>query len=300
MISLLENQLRMQVRRSPTFRYYLKKAQQKFLGQERPEFYKNRVFQIFENIDLDRIPKKLDEPEGTLIEITNACNLDCMMCQTHLSARETGLMEPELFERIVLESKAMGLPGAGLHTVGETFVYKDLGVLIEIAERHNFPVWISTNAQFPERLKELYSQFPNMITNLRLSIDGATRETFESIRRGASFDKLIETCEVIYEINRKKKNYRIFTTIGALLNSETVLEIPIYFQQFDKYVEPRDISFGLITGLALDDSYFKETFPFENLIRHEAPCDYPFSNLHYTYDGKATVCCLDFNAELVI
>jgi hypothetical protein len=209
-------------------------------------------------------------------------------------------MEPELFERIIIELKSQGIPSAGLHTVGETFVYKDLSSLFDIVRKHNFPVWISTNAQFPERIKPLYDQFPDVFTNIRISVDGATRKTFENIRTGASFDKLIETFEVVHSINRGKRNSRIYSEVTSILNTEIIKEIPLYFKNFRKYVREIDINFSPITALVLDNTYFDETFPYENLIHLNAPCKLPFIDLSYTFDGKATPCCRDYNAELTV
>ena len=292
------NPIRRQLRKLPTVRYFLKKFMDRY--KNTAKFYFDNTLQALESIDLSASPKTFDKPQGALIEITNACNLNCLMCLTKESSRPVGLMKPELFERIILELKSVGIRGAGLHTVGETFVYSDLESLFEIVKKHNFLVWISTNAQFPERLEELYTRFPDVLTNIRVSIDGATRDTFEHIRTGASFDKLIESLEVIHSINKGKKNYRILSVINSILNIETLREIPLYFENFKKYVNESDINFSPITGLVLDNAYFDETFPYENLIHLNSPCRLPFTNLYYTFDGKATACCRDYNAELTV
>ena len=47
-------------------------------------------------------------------------------------------MEPKVFALIILELQKTGVTTTGLNTVGETFIYKDLEVLLEIAQFHNF------------------------------------------------------------------------------------------------------------------------------------------------------------------
>jgi len=81
---------------------------------------------------------------------------------------------------------------------------------------------------------------------------------------------------------------------------ETVKEVPLFFKTFQKYVFPESINFGVITGLSPDDSYFKSTFPFKHLIRSAVPCYMPFTNQYFTYDGKATMCCRDYNGEITV
>ena len=170
-----------QIRKYPYLRYILKTAKRKLDEKKYGDLYYRNTLQELNDININLIPQKLKRPQGSLIEITNACNLNCLMCNTKLSTRPPSLMLPEVFERIIKQLKVSGINTAGLHTVGETFVYSDLDILLEIAEKHEFRVWISTNAQFPECIEPLFLKFPKTFNDLRISIDGATRETFEQI-----------------------------------------------------------------------------------------------------------------------
>ncbi|HIF03717.1 MAG TPA: radical SAM protein, partial [Nitrospinaceae bacterium] len=198
-----------QIRKYPYLRYILKTAKRKLDEKKYGDLYYRNTLQELNDINIDLIPRKLKRPQGSLIEITNACNLNCLMCNTKLSTRPASLMLPEVFERIIKQLKVSGINTAGLHTVGETFVYKDLDILLGIAEKHNFRVWISTNAQFPECIEPLFRKFPKTFNDLRISIDGATRKTFEEIRVGGSFDKVIETLDVVKKLNEGKKFFKI-------------------------------------------------------------------------------------------
>ena len=300
MFKTLKGDFRHQIRKYPYLRYFLTMARRRLFRGKEGSSYHYDTLRILNNIELDAVPKKQERPQGTLIEITNACNLNCLMCNTKLSTRPAGLMSPEVFTRIIEELKVVGISSAGLHTVGETFVYKELETLFEIAEKLDFRVWISTNAQFPERIEPLYKRFPTVFSDIRISIDGATRETFEHIRVDGSFDKVIETLEILHRINNGKINSRIGVAIDSILNLATVQEIPLYFETFGKYVFSESINFGVITGLSPDDKYFRDTFPYKHLIRSAVPCSMPFTNQYFTFDGKATMCCRDYNGEITV
>lgn len=264
---------------------------------------KNRLKKIkalSKNLDLEPQYKKEKLPKGSLIEITNTCNLDCVMCNTKMSKRPVGFMEPQNFEMILRQLKGIGINTVGLHTVGEPFMYKNLEELFEIAERYGFGIWLSTNGQFPQRIEQLYRRFPNSANSYRLSIDGATPKIFEFIRRGASFDKLIESLETIHKINHEKPNYRIYLSIDSVLSMSNMFEAPIFFKAFVKYCWPENIYFHIINGLSPDTTYFWKEFPFSGLIRYNVPCCMPFRNIYFTYGGKATLCCRDYEEELVI
>jgi radical SAM protein with 4Fe4S-binding SPASM domain len=300
MLKILKEKARHQIRKHPHLRYFVKMMERNFLKNTFGSQYLQNTLKELKSIDISRVPQKQKRPQGSLIEITNACNLNCLMCSTKLSTRPPSLMSPEVFERIIKQLKVTGISNAGLHTVGETFVYKDIETLFDIAEKNDFRVWISTNAQFPERIEPLFRKFPKVLSDIRISIDGATRETFEHIRVGGSFDKVLETLDVIQSINKGKKFFRIGVSIDSVLNMSTIGEVPLFFKTFNKYVFPENINFGVITGLSPDDKYFRSTFPFKNLVRSAVPCHMPFTNQYFTYDGKVTMCCRDYDAEITV
>lgn len=292
------------LKRFPTLYFFLRykkiEVRHKLLNQLRKRNYFKTVKNLFKISDLNPQCIKEDFPRTSLIEITNACNLNCVMCNTKMSKRPIGFIEPRIFEIILKQLNTIGINNVGLHTVGEPFMYKNIEELLEIAESYGFNVWLSTNGQFPQRIEPLYRKFPITTRCYRFSIDGATRETYESIRRGASFDKLIKSLEVIHKINKGKKNYRIALSIDSILSMTNIFELPLFFKAYGKYCWPENINFNILNGLSPDPSFFWRDFPFSNLIRHMIPCRMPFKSIYFTYSGKATLCCRDYEEELVI
>lgn len=246
------------------------------------------------------VPVKHQRPRGAGIEITNACNLNCVMCNTKQQTRPMALMSGSVFERVAASLLEAGVPSAELHTVGETFVHKRLGDLIAIAERLGLRVGISTNAQFPDKIEDIYRRFPKTANSFRFSIDGATPETYEKIRVGGTFDKVLESFEVIHNINRGLKNSRVFLAVDSILCPDNIGEISKYFDIFGKYTWPEYINFHLVNTLSPDNSFFNSMLPFENLIRPSVPCSLPFHGIWFSHAGKALACCRDYEAEMVI
>jgi radical SAM protein with 4Fe4S-binding SPASM domain len=296
----LLNDVRRRVRKLPGVYYPLKQAQRSLLAPYTRQRYQDRAKVIAETFSLTPKPVKKARGGPALIEITNACNLNCKMCNTKSSTRPASLMSPDDFELILVKLKHAGIASIALHTVGETFVYRKLESLLEIARRHGFEVRLSTNAQFPERLEEVYRAYPDIANVFRFSIDGATKETFEDIRVNGNFEKVIECLEVVHRINDGRPNSRIFLNIDAVISMVNFHEIPLFFQEFGRYLWVEYMNFWLINGLSPDDTYFFKTFPFPNLIRHSAPCHQPFDSMHFTYDGLATMCCRDYNGDLTV
>jgi len=244
--------------------------------------------------------EKLDKPKSTHIEITNKCNLNCLMCNTKMSDRKGGYMTPKVFSKIISELSTVGIKGAGLHTVGETFMYKELDALVSIADKNKFDLFISTNAQFPDKIYDLYKKFPDVANTYRFSIDGAIEKTYEDIRVGGSFKKVLESLEVIHKINNGKINNNISFSIDVVVSLTNIKEVPLFFQKFSKYCFPENINFHLINGISPDASYFNDTFPYKNLIRSTVPCSLLFNSIFFTYDGRVTICARDYEAGLVV
>lgn len=244
---------------------------------------------------------KEDLPKGCpAIEITNACNLNCLMCRTKASKRPVGFIEPRILNIILQKLSAIGIKAVSFHTVGEPFMHKGLEELLEIAGGYGFRVWLSTNGQFPQRIESLYKRFPDLANWYRFSIDGATRQSYELIRQGASFDKLLESLEMIHRINDGKRNSRISLSITSMLGMTNIYDIAAFFKVYSKYCYPESMSFFIPYIVPSNADFAKKDFPFPNLIRPGAPCSMPFKSIHFTYSGKATLCCRDYEEELVI
>ncbi|MBI3635202.1 MAG: radical SAM protein [Candidatus Rokubacteria bacterium] len=233
------------------------------------------------------------------VEVTNACNLNCVMCNTKLAKRRAGLIDVSLFETIVDEVAAAGVGSVELYTVGEPFLHPKLDRLVAIAYDHGLNVYLSTNAQFPLRVQSLYERFEAPAPYLFLSIDGATKETYERIRRGARFERALETLEVVHALNQKRAT-RIPASIRSILSSSNIGEISLFFRRYAKYFGPRDINFQLINGISPDTSYFIEAIPFEHLVHRKVPCHMPFRNAYFTFDGKVTLCARDYDGDLIV
>ncbi len=244
-------------------------------------------------------PVTLDRPAWALIEINNNCNLNCAMCNTHLAQRPRGHMTPALFERIVDQLQGLGIAHPGLHTVGETFLHPDLPGLMAIARARNYPVYLSTNAQFPGALGRLIEDFAGVIHKIRLSIDAATPQTYRAIRRGGNFGKVLASLEKVHRFNQRSTR-PVDLHAGFVISQANVSEVGPFLDLVGRYTTPNNVRFFLIDGLSPSNAYFRETFPFPRLVRPNRPCRLVFRNVHFTFDGQLSLCCRDYDAEVVV
>lgn len=235
------------------------------------------------------------------IEINNNCNLNCVMCNTQISQRPHGNMDPELFERLIVFVKNHGhfyetLP---LHTIGEPLINPLLEEYFNILRKHEVRVMLSTNAQNLHNKLPLLCEYADVVDKIRFSIDGATEEVYEKIRRPGKFNRLIKNLKAFTEMNDKAglfKNVRI----DSIVSRDTMYQLAYHIQYYADYVPMDHIQLHLISGLSPDSTYFFEGSVLPEYIRKNRPCSEIFDGaIHILNDGRLTACCRDYEGDLV-
>ena len=163
-------------------------------------------------------------PDRLYVESTNFCNLRCVMCPTGLGviARPKGYMEMDLFRRIVDEVAPMQ-PALVLHSWGEPMMHAELFDMVRYARARDLWVETSTNITLltEERIRKVLA---SGMSQLYLAMDGVTKATYERVRVGANFDKVVRNVERLLELKREAgSKLRIVLQIIAM--NETKEEV---------------------------------------------------------------------------
>jgi MoaA/NifB/PqqE/SkfB family radical SAM enzyme len=148
--------------------------------------------------EVDYLPVKLD------LENVSRCNFQCKMCEVSSWPKMTRAadMPLECFKRIideqygVLEIKIQGL---GEPTMGGDNYFE----MIRYARAQ--PLWVRTTTNASRlHLKDYYAKLIDADPcEIQISIDGATKETFEKIRVGGNFERVCRNCQLVnaYDID---------------------------------------------------------------------------------------------------
>lgn len=232
------------------------------------------------------------------IEINKNCNLDCIMCNTSLSKRKNINMSLDLFEKIIIDLKGLGQSSVPLHTIGEPLINPLLEEYFKILRFYNISTFLSTNGQVLDKKLDLLIRYSDVIDTLRFSIDGATKETYEKIRRPGKFDKLIENLDIFNDINKNKKFFKN-VMIDSIVSEDVQSELAYHLQFYSKYTDMNNIGLHLIGGLSPDNSYFLHKSILKNHIVLNNPCKQLQQGLHILNDGRVTACCRDYNGDLI-
>ena len=135
-------------------------------------------------------------PVNLNLESTLGCNLECVMCGSHLSGvtKMRRSMDKDLLARV--EAQVVdGIEELSLTVAGEPFLTPRLPQFVAVAERHGAELSLNTNATL---LKDtgLLRRVMRQSSVLRFSVDGATAETYEAIRVKSDFATVIENIEL--------------------------------------------------------------------------------------------------------
>lgn len=140
-------------------------------------------------------------PKYIEVEVSTRCNLKCVMCE-HTYWKEPAVdMTLSQFKNII--DQFPGLVWIGLTGIGESFINNDFLDMLDYVKKRNITVelydaFYYINPQVSKRLIDLG------IDQMFISLDAATKETYESIRVGSDYDKVISNIKYMFEL--KKKN----------------------------------------------------------------------------------------------
>ena len=137
-----------------------------------------------------------DFPIHLDLELIYACNLRCIMCpfgvKTYKHPSYKGKeLDRDIIIKIFSEGKNHQLSSVRFNALSEPLLSRDLPDMIRLAiDNGVIDTFITTNALLLNRAKsrELIKAGLNHIL---ISIDGSTKETYESIRSGSNYEKVV-------------------------------------------------------------------------------------------------------------
>jgi MoaA/NifB/PqqE/SkfB family radical SAM enzyme len=227
------------------------------------------------------------KPRAAAIEITNACNLRCTMCNFTLMERAPRLMDFQVFKVAAEKCRDARISSVRFHSYGETLLHPELARMISYAAGLGLEVWISTNGQLlnSARAREILEAG---VSHVRYSIEGATAATYEKVRVRGKWDTLIRNMTRFKEL---RDEIRPGTRIGlnSVLMKETVDDIHLLKSVFGGLVD--EISVSPLEMLGARGEELAGPSMLEDGLDHRArrPCRLPWELMNITETSRAPV-----------
>ncbi|WP_022852155.1 radical SAM protein [Limisalsivibrio acetivorans] len=173
----------------------------------------------------DNFDRYFKYPVSISLESTYLCNLRCDMCCYHSEKYDRNWMENagapymdfDKYTGLIDEIASFGRnPTVELVHRGEPLLHKRLVEMVEYGSRKGIKISLVTNALELDADKSK-SLLDAGLTNMWFSMDGADRETYESIRRGSNYEKVIKNIHA-YIDTAEKSSSNTFTAMKYVLS----------------------------------------------------------------------------------
>jgi len=238
------------------------------------------------------------------IEVTNACNLKCVMCPRTTMDRPVGHMSRELFAKLVAElaPRRAWIESVALMGLGEPFLHKDLFALARLARDAALPnLYTSTNVTLldEERVNRLFAD--NVFDLLICSVDGVTKQTYESVRPGQSYEIVENNMERLLAAKRERGAKRPAIELQILLMKQTENEVEAFCERWAPMLGPTDrilVKEADTFGGQVPDVRIAAQQRREPAARFA--CRQLWKDLSIGWDGQVTVCCKDVLYKLAV
>lgn len=174
------------------------------------------------------MPGQVPLPEYVQIEPVGQCNLKCQMCP--IQFRRDGppygpvaFMKFETFTKILDDFP--GLKELHLQGLGEPLMHPRFFEMAEYAAAKGIKVSTNTNLTLINR-RRAESFVTSGIDCIHISIDGATKETYERIRAGSHFERVLNNIELILEARRAAGTDHPRIRLVMVLMKQNLHELP--------------------------------------------------------------------------
>jgi radical SAM protein with 4Fe4S-binding SPASM domain len=262
-----------------------------------------------------RMIPEVKRPVALMIEVTNHCQLSCVICAREYrwgQEMDKGHMDLEQFKRLI-DDNHVYLDRIGLTGLGETLLYPQLVEAVEYIRSRNrgLSIFISTNA-YQANAPDIVSKVADQIDTLQVSLDGID-SVFEDIRKKSHYDQFMHNLEEMAGLAEQTRmtvkfnmvvfedNYRQMVEVVKLAERMGVREI--FFNTFNLVANDVDMSAYDLYQSPEFRGEFERTLDTANesgiYIGYndlDAPkgfrhCDYPWDNFYITWDGYSVPCC---------
>jgi len=238
----------------------------------------------------------IDFPLEVALELTNYCNIHCIMCPVPNLKRSRGFMDEVVFKKVAedisQESGFLFMPQG----FGELFLNNKWSRLLDFASIRGIqPIIILTNGMLLNETN--IPKLINKVDVILVTIDGATAKTYESIRVKGNFEKVTKNIEKFLEIRQHNESPHLVLRIIKM--KETVGEIASFHEYWSKKIGKGDTIHiadyndwaGSVTYKGIDEIKTQ---------RDRRPCRMLWKNLTVYYDGRVSPCCYDAEGDLII
>ena len=223
-------------------------------------------------------------PAVVRLETTNACNARCIICPHHEMQRPITTMDDGLYNRLIDQCAVAGCREVHLHNFGEPLMDKRIEDRIAYAKQkgvRRVKIFCNGSLLTPARAKRLMEAG---LDEIKISLDGASREEFERIRTPLKFDTVVQNViELVKLRNASRSKLRVRVACCSTTDKEATM------RSLEKVVD--DFSFGKLHNWGVQGAVKK---------RLRKPCSRLWRTFTVLANGNVSLCCLDYDGQQIL
>ncbi len=237
-------------------------------------------------------------PSMVAVKITNVCNLECIHCPYSFISKEKNYtprhMKWELYERIVTEVARHKGTIFRILCDGEPLKHPLFLDMIKFTKKKGIsPMNFITNGMLLDE-KMAVGILEAGVEVVEISLDAFAKSTYESIRKGASYEQVISNVfRFIGLRNKMKANTKIMVSI--IDQPEVTAEMDIFVKYWGAIVDRVITRVYTAIGGLVDGSKMKIDNKGERW-----PCPQLWRRIFINVDGFAEFCVEDWRNETII
>lgn len=241
----------------------------------------------YKNIEIPIFPKMV------VARFSYVCNAECPNCpftpaNSDLRKQNNNYMSSELFKNIVDQIKKDGDESTILRITGggEPMMHPKALELFEYAKLNKINMGLITNGSMfnKDAIKRIIDMGIEMI---EFSVDAGDKETYDVVRKGLDFDKLIENIKNIVSYRDKQNpNIKIIASIIDQKGVDVEKAIKFWETKVD-FIQVRKY----LTWNVSDTEKSGDETVFLNI--NNDPCPQPFERIHIDSFGDVMFCSND-------
>jgi radical SAM protein with 4Fe4S-binding SPASM domain len=227
-------------------------------------------------------------PDIVQIESTNLCNAKCVFCPRDEMHRRQGVMDMELFQKVVDECAALGITHVRVHNYGEPFLDRQLVDKVRYAKERGIAEvgMISNGSLITEALAR--GMIEAGLDAINISVDASGKESFERTRVHLEYETVIGNIRTLarlrHEMGRKRPKLILsFVRQGNTADEQAFID------------EWRTIA---------DKIHVTDLHNWAGTLNAKSDVNFPCYRIWLTFtvlwDGRVSLCCADFDGRHIL
>lgn len=249
---------------------------------------------------VSRFELETDFPMFLHIEPSYRCNLRCPMC----TQGNPDLLEKYGYDevlntddilKILKEGQANQCPSVSFQGDNEPFLIKEMPDWFKLAKEHGFlDIMVNTNGTVMTE-KIARKVIASGLTRIRFSLDAISEETYNKIRIGAKFSKVMENVENFLRIRKEMQSNLPKIGVNFVRMTTNEHEIDAFIDYWNDKVDYIVIQEFMTPDVEGD---FKHLQGVTKKEVRDFRCNQPWQRLYVRGNGDVTPCCAMFNSLL--